>query len=113
MVTGEELLFISGQTPEAPGGAVLTEPAEQLRQIWANVTAVLEGAGAGVADLVHVRTYLADRSHREVNSDVRREVLGAHKPALTVVICELFELGWVAEIEALARVPRGRRLTGG
>ncbi len=106
VATSDALLFISGQTPEAPDGAVSAEPAEQLRQIWANVTAVLEAAGAGVADLVHVRTYLSDRSHREVNSDVRREVLGAHKPALTVVICELFEPGWVAEIEAVARVPR-------
>lgn len=108
VATGDELPFISGQTPEVPDGAVSAEPAEQLRQIWANVTAVLEAAGAGITDLVR-----ADRSHREVNSDVRREVLGAHKPALTVVICELFEPGWVAEIEAVARVPRARWLSGG
>jgi 2-iminobutanoate/2-iminopropanoate deaminase len=64
------------------------------------------GGQPSVADLVHVRTYLADRSHREVNSHVRRDVLGAHEPALTVVMCDLFEPGWVAEIEAVARVPR-------
>jgi 2-iminobutanoate/2-iminopropanoate deaminase len=109
VATGDALLFISGQTPEDAGGAVSPEPAEQLRQVWANVKAVLEAAGAGIVDLVHVRTYLADRSHRGVNTEVRREVLGSHEPALTVVICELFEPGWVAEIEAVARLRREGR----
>jgi 2-iminobutanoate/2-iminopropanoate deaminase len=85
------------------------EPVEQLRQIWANLKAVFEAAGVGISDLVHVRTYLADRSHRGVNTEVRREVLGSHEPALTVVICELFEPGWVAEIEAVARLRREGR----
>jgi 2-iminobutanoate/2-iminopropanoate deaminase len=104
LVTGDELLFISGQTPEASDGSVSPEPEQQMRQIWANVKAVLAAAGADVSDLVHVRTYLADRSHREINATVRREVLGAHAPALTVVVCDLFEPGWVAEIEAVARI---------
>lgn len=104
VATGDELLFISGQTPEASDSSVPSEPELQLRQVWANVVAVLREAGADVSDLVHVRTYLADRSHHEINTKVRREVLGEHAPALTVVICELFESGWVAEIEGVARV---------
>jgi hypothetical protein len=47
----------------------------------------------------------SDRSHREANTKVRREVLGTHEPALTVVVCDLFEPGWVAEVEGVARVP--------
>jgi 2-iminobutanoate/2-iminopropanoate deaminase len=105
VAAGGELLFISGQTPEGVDGSVSAEPEQQLRQVWANVKAVLTAAGVQVSDLVHVRTYLADRSQREVNAKVRREMLGAHEPALTVVVCELFEPDWVAEIEAVARVP--------
>ena len=105
VAAGGELLFISGQTPEGVDGSVSAGPEQQLRQVWANVKAVLTAAGVQVSDLVHVRTYLADRSHREVNAKVRREILGAHEPALTVVVCELFEPDWVAEIEAVARVP--------
>jgi len=105
VATGDALVFVSGQTPEAADGSVSPEPEQQLRQIWANVNAVLTAAGLDVSDLVQVRTYLADRSHREINTKVRREVLGAHEPALTVVVCDLFEPGWVAEIEAMARVP--------
>lgn len=99
------LLFISGQTPEGPDGHVAAEPEAQLRQVWANLQAVLDGAGAQVQDLVQVRTYLADRAYREVNSRVRRAVLGAHEPTLTVVVCDLYDETWVAEIEAVALLP--------
>lgn len=98
-----DLLFISGQTPEAPDGSVSSQPEVQFRQIWKNVEAVLDAAGLGVQDLVHVRTYLSDRVHREVNAAIRREVLGDHVPALTVLICDLYEEGWAAEIEAIAK----------
>lgn len=64
VATGDELLFISGQTPEAADGSVSAEPEQQLRQVWANVKAVLSAAGVGISELVHVRTYLADRSHK-------------------------------------------------
>lgn len=100
-----EFLFVSGQTPEAPDGSLAAEPHEQLRQVWANVAAVLRAAGGDLGDLVHVRTYLAGREHRGANTEIRREVLGGHEPALTVVICELFDEGWVAEIEAVAALP--------
>lgn len=105
MAVAGPLLFISGQTPEGPDGEVSADAEEQLRQVWTNIEAVLEGAGAGLSNLVQVRTYLADRAHREVNSHVRRRFLGEHEPALTVVVCGLFEESWVAEIEAVATLP--------
>lgn len=102
MAAEGRLLFISGQTPEGPYGQVATEPEQQLRQVWANLQAVLDGAGAQMQDLVQVRTYLSDRAHRDINSSVRQDVLGGHEPALTVVVCQLYEDDWVAEIEAVA-----------
>lgn len=105
-VTTDRLLFISGQTPQRPDGTVPEEPVGQFRQVWANITAVLAAAGLGVGDLVHLRTYLAGREHRTLNTAVRTEVLAGPTPALTVVICDLYEPGWVAEIEAVALVTR-------
>jgi len=105
MLSRGGLLFISGQTPEGPDGSSSADPEEQLRQIWRNVSAVLAGAGLGLDALVHVRTFLASRAHRELNSRVRREVLGHHEPALTVVVCGLYDEAWVAEIEAVAELP--------
>jgi 2-iminobutanoate/2-iminopropanoate deaminase len=105
MATTGGLLFVSGQTPEGPDGPSSADPEEQFRQIWRNVSAVLAGAGVGIDALVHVRTFLASREHRDINSRVRREVLAGHEPALTVVICELYDERWVAEIEAIAQLP--------
>ncbi|MFQ6392630.1 hypothetical protein ACLMAJ_04200 [Nocardia sp. KC 131] len=38
----------------------------------------------------------------EVNTSVRREVLGDHKPALTVVLAGIFDPRWLLEIEVIA-----------
>ena len=106
VATTGDLVFISGQTPEAADGSVGSTPEAQLRQVWANVVAVLSAAELDVRHLVHVRTFLASRAHREINTRVRREVLGTHAPSLTVVICDLYEDHWVAEIEAVAEIAR-------
>jgi enamine deaminase RidA (YjgF/YER057c/UK114 family) len=55
-----------------------------------------------VANLVKVTTYLSDRAHADINSSVRQEVLGDHRPALTVVICGIYDPAWMLEIEAVA-----------
>ena len=47
-------------------------------------------------------TYLTDRSQADVNGRVRRERLGAVRPALTVVIAQTFAAEWLLEIEAVA-----------
>jgi enamine deaminase RidA (YjgF/YER057c/UK114 family) len=112
VVASGDFMFISGQTPEAPDGTTASDPEQQLRQVWANVEAVLQAADLALHDLAFVRTYLSDRRHREVNSTVRREVLGEHSPALTVVICELYEREWVAEVEAIARASTGAAFAG-
>lgn len=99
------LLFVSGQTPEGPDGVSPTDAEGQLRQVWRNLAAVLAGAGVGMDALVQVRTFLASREHRELNSRIRQEVLGGHEPALTVVVCQLYDERWIAEIEAVAELP--------
>ncbi len=100
------LLFISGQVPRRPDEGPVAEDAEgQLQQIWANIESVLKTAGADLSGLVHVRVYLADRKYKEVFSRVRKDVLGDLRPAVTVVICGIWDEAWVAEIEAVAELP--------
>jgi len=70
--------------------------------VWRNVLAVLEEAEMGITNLVKVTTFLADRDHRDVNSAVRREVLGEHRPALSVIIAGIYDPRWLLEIEAIA-----------
>ncbi len=98
----QRLLFISGQIPVGRDGTVPAGFEAQARQVWANLLAVLDDAGLGVANLVKVTTYLSAREHAAVNSAVRREVLGTHRPALTVVLAGIFAEEWLLEIEAIA-----------
>ena len=103
-VTGaSKLVFVSGQVPWANEDGDVPETFEaQCRLTWSNVLAVLTEAGMGVANLVKVTTYLSDRRYREENSRIRREVLGDHQPALTIIIADIYAEEWLLEIEAIA-----------
>jgi 2-iminobutanoate/2-iminopropanoate deaminase len=96
------LLFISGQIPVEPGGELPSGFRDQCRKAWANIEAQLRAAGLDLTHLVKVTTFLADRSHAIENRDVRAEVLGDLKPALTVIIAGIFDSEWLIEIEAIA-----------
>ena len=98
----KRLLFISGQIPENSAGELPTGFEDQARQAWANVLAQLAAADMTVANLVKVTTYLATRDHALPYRKVRAEVLGEHRPALTVVIAGIFDEKWLLEIEAYA-----------
>ena len=99
---GVSLLFVSGQIPVDAAGAVPAGFAAQCRLVWRNVEAQLAAAGMGLASLVKVTTFLSDRAYREENSAIRREILGDHAPALTVIVCDIYDPAWLLEIEAVA-----------
>jgi 2-iminobutanoate/2-iminopropanoate deaminase len=96
------LLFVSGQVPEDAAGELSPDFAGQCRLAWRNVEAQLREAGMGLDNLVKVTTFLADRRFGIENRQIRQEVLGDCKPALTVIIAGIFEERWLVEIEAIA-----------
>ena len=99
---GTRLLFVSGQIPARADGTVPEGFEAQCHAVWDNVLAVLAGAGMNAEHLVKVTTYLTSRDQTEVNGRIRRERLGAARPALTVVIVQTFAPEWLLEIEAVA-----------
>jgi 2-iminobutanoate/2-iminopropanoate deaminase len=99
---GARLLFISGQIPVRTDGSVPADFAGQCDLVWDHIMAVLASAGMGPEHLVKVTTFLAGRDHADTNSRIRRERLGAARPALTVLIAEIFAPEWLLEIEAVA-----------
>jgi 2-iminobutanoate/2-iminopropanoate deaminase len=102
-VTGaRRLLFISGQIPENRQGEIPPDFRAQAQRAWSNVFAQLQAAGMTAANLVKVTTFLASREYALANREVRKEVLGAHAPALTVIITGIFDERWLLEIEAIA-----------
>lgn len=96
-------VFVSGQVPWADEDGKVPEDFDpQCRLTWRNVVAVLADAGMGVENLAKVTTYLSDRRYREANSRIRQEVLGDHRPALTIIITDIYAEEWLLEIEAIA-----------
>lgn len=98
----QRLLIVSGQIPVAPDGTVPSDFDGQCRLVWANIGAQLRAAGLDYSHLVKVTTYLSDRRFGDANGAIRREILGVHAPALTVVIAGIYDEKWLLEIEAMA-----------
>ncbi len=98
----ERLLFISGQVPADADGKVPARFEDQCRLAWRNVEAQLLAASMKLTDLVKVTVFLSERRYRATNAAVRQEVLGAHAPALTIIITGIYDAQWLLEIEAIA-----------
>ncbi len=101
------LLFVAGQAGwDADGNMVgLDDPAAQARQAFENLKAVLEHAGASLADVVKETEYVTDLSLYRQIGRVRKEYFPDNFPAATLVeVKGLFMQGQVFEIEAIAVV---------
>ena len=89
VIGASRLMFVSGQIPQTPNGHVPVSIEDQCRLVWANLVLTLQEASMDVPHLVKVTTFLCDREHAAVNTAVRQDVLGDHRPSLTVIIAEI------------------------
>jgi 2-iminobutanoate/2-iminopropanoate deaminase len=97
------LLIISGLNGYLSDGRSMPESFEEQGEIiWQHIGTILKSAGMDYQDIVSVRTYLADPSNDEENVQLRVKYLGANRPALTVVCCQLLEKKWKLEVEVMA-----------
>ena len=105
-VLADGLLFVSGCVAlDAEGRLVGDDVVAQTRQVFANIGAILEAAGAGFADVVKVTVYLLDIDDRPRINAVRQEVFGAARPASTLVeVGRLAVAGARVEIDAIAHI---------
>ena len=105
---GDEVL-ISGTTGyDYARMAMPEDPAEQTRNIYATFAAVLKEAGGTLADIVRLRTFVADVSYCEAVLRMQGEVFRDIRPAATIVVVSaLLRPEMKVEIEADARLGRG------
>jgi reactive intermediate/imine deaminase len=104
-VRAGDLLFLSGFVPVDGDGRLVGDDdvVAQVRQVFANLAAVLDAAGATFADVVKVTVYLTDIADRAAINPVRQEVFGAARPASTLVeVSALVTPGAKVEIDAVA-----------
>ncbi|HLW90086.1 MAG TPA: RidA family protein [Roseiarcus sp.] len=104
-----EFIFISGTTGYDYATMILPEDvADQARNIAKTFAAVLGEAGASLADVVRLRTFVTDRAYCEPVLRVQGEVYGAIRPAAAIyVISGLLRPEMKVEIEATARIRAG------
>lgn len=98
------LVYVSGQLPIVPDP---TKPRpegfeDQARQVIRNVIAILEAAGSDAGCLVRVTVYIADIAHWPAFNEVYATMLGAHRPARTVVPVPELHHGYLVEMDAVA-----------
>jgi len=102
-----ELVFVSGQIPLDPktGEIVPGEIEDETRQVLANLKAVLEAAGSGLACVVKATVYLTDMSLFPRINAVYAEAFDsdpAPAPARATVEVSALPLGAHVEIDAIA-----------
>jgi 2-iminobutanoate/2-iminopropanoate deaminase len=101
------LLFVSGVVPVDSDGHLVggDDVVAQARQVFANIGAVLEAAGASFVDVIKVTLFLTDIDDRPLINPVRQEVFGSTRPASTLVgVTALAVPGAKIEVEAVAVV---------
>jgi enamine deaminase RidA (YjgF/YER057c/UK114 family) len=101
-------ISVSGQVPTLNGELVGGADAEaQVRQVFANMRAILKAAGADLGDVVKLTCFLVEESAFPAYAKVKQELFRDRPPAGTVVVVKgLIAKGAFLEVEALAWRPR-------
>jgi reactive intermediate/imine deaminase len=106
-VDGRRLVFVSGCVANDASGQVVGkgDVAAQTRQTFANMAAILAEAGASLADVVKITTFLVPMDRYGEFQAVRAEVFAGRYPASsTVGVNCLVSPDYLIEIEAIAVV---------
>ncbi|GAB3391144.1 reactive intermediate/imine deaminase [Amycolatopsis echigonensis] len=86
----------------ATGEIVGDDVVSQTRQVFKNLTALLEEAGSSFADAVMVRVYLTDTSHFAAFNEVYNELIGEAPYAARTTVYVGLPAGLLVEIDVLA-----------
>jgi 2-aminomuconate deaminase len=100
---------IAGATLDA-SGRLLLDVRAQTRAVLENIRDILAGAGAALADVVEVSTFLTDMADFAAYNSVYSEFFGYEGPArTTVAVAALPHPHLLIEIKAVAYCPTGSR----
>jgi len=108
-VTNARMVYVSGQVALDASGA-LVGPGDfraQARQVFENLEAALEAAGAGFGDVVKLNFYLLDFAHLPILREARDAYVDMRRPpaSTAVQVSRLAREEFLLEIEAVAAAP--------
>lgn len=101
---GNKMVFSSGQIGLDPSTMEMVQGGvkEQAERVLLNLTAVLRGAGLGLADVVKTTVYLADMQDFEAMNEVYARHFGEALPARTTIAAAGLPRSAKVEIDVVA-----------
>jgi enamine deaminase RidA (YjgF/YER057c/UK114 family) len=105
-VVAGSYVHVAGTAPIMPDGS--DPPADayaQMKRCLVIVEAALHEAGAGLANVVRTRVYVAAADHLADAMRAHGEAFSEIRPACTGVFATLFDPRWLVELEADAVLP--------
>jgi 2-iminobutanoate/2-iminopropanoate deaminase len=101
-VSANGFLFVAGQLPRDAAGSIPSGIDAQMRQAFANVSAILDAAGSALDRIVSVTVYITDVANWPAVNSAYAEILGEHKPARTIAVSPQLHFGCLLELQAIA-----------
>jgi 2-iminobutanoate/2-iminopropanoate deaminase len=100
------LLFVSGTTPFKPGGREMAPDFEgQMKQVMANIGAILEAAGTSFDRVAKCNVFLTDiKNFQKMNEIYKTYFKPGNFPARTTVEVKMAVPNMMLEIECVAEV---------
>ncbi len=103
------LVFCSGQTPLNPGTMRIeaTDIEGQTKQVLDNLSAVLEGVGLTLKNIVKTNVYLKNMDDFQGMNKVYEEMMQGNQPARATIEVSKNPLNALVEIECVAEIQEG------
>jgi len=106
MVSGD-LMFTSGQIPLRPDGSLVEGGIEvQTQQVFDNLRAVIEAAGATLEQVVKTTVFLKDMQDFAAMNGIYAKAFGSHCPARSTVQVARLPRDVLVEIEAIVSLSK-------
>jgi 2-iminobutanoate/2-iminopropanoate deaminase len=104
------VLFTAGQIALDPATAQIVpgDVVAQTEQVFRNLAAILEAAGATWSDVAKATVFLMDMGDFPRVNEVYARVLGPSRPARSTVQVSGLPRGVLVEIDLVAAMPAGR-----
>jgi enamine deaminase RidA (YjgF/YER057c/UK114 family) len=83
---GTRLLFTNGQVGTKPDGVTPESTSDQTEVVFERLQAILKRSRMSLNDVVRFNIYLTDRSDVKTVFAIRDRIMGAHKPAATILV---------------------------
>ncbi|MGB0691077.1 MAG: RidA family protein [Pseudomonadales bacterium] len=105
-VQHDNLTFVSGQIPLVPDTMELVDENidDQIRQVFANLSAILHAAGGSLADVLKFTVYLTNLDHFPRVNEIMAETLSEPFPARAAIEVSALPKGAKVEIDAIAAI---------